>query len=68
MSKLPKIWKVYVGEEPKGEVFKQPRSRRWVWLRPNGSKETYPPGAAREDIRDHIAKLCNVWSNTVEFR
>ena len=64
----PVFWSVFVSDEPKGEVFKQPKSRRWVWLRPNGGKEIYGPGSTIEDVRDHIGRLCNVWGNAVELR
>ena len=65
MKKLV-IWLVFINNEPKGEVFKN--NKRWIWFRPNGSKETYGPKSTIADVRDHIARLNNVWSNVVEFR
>lgn len=58
-------WFIFVDGQPKGEAY---RGRRWTWIRPNGGKEIYGPKANIEDVRDHVARLCNVWGNAVEFR
>lgn len=62
-----RIYAVTVGGQPKGEAYK--KDGRWYWEKPNrAGVEPYPKGSTIEHVRDHVAKVCNVWGNVVEFR
>jgi hypothetical protein len=58
---------LYEAERYKGYCYHD--GRRWVWLRRDGGLEAFPPSATLySDVRDQIARSCNVWGNAVEFQ
>jgi hypothetical protein len=53
-------WRVYVNGQPKGEVYKNPRAKRWEWFKATRGKEIYPARTTLNDVVASIANLCRV--------
>jgi hypothetical protein len=61
------IYHVFVNGVFKGEVYRAPRGKRWVWFKEGRGKETHAM-FTREHVRRHIAGLLRVEPVAVVFR
>ena len=58
---------VFVNGQYKGEVYRNPRSKRLEWFTDRRGKEGFPARATLDDVRDAIASVCLVDPSAVTF-